>query len=287
MFTALLSTKMTDTTVKLISFLTNKNTKFMPIFTKYMMKSESIKEGSIVFPIIGNNLNFEWNHNFLENLKKYYETEILSYLCNPKDTKAWIEENVAAISYLITHAFDFTACNETCKSILQIGDKLDTVSIHYIKILQSMYDKCAASEIDGEQFIMSWTQVLLHILSLTLKRDSKNVKKVYILCELLNDAVKYLTNKKEDFIFDALSTNNSWSQFTRFSLKLSLKGLKDNGQDVPLLKTLSTLCNVAYRNNSDDEYARTLFEMATSHSAFINIMLESSDIKSMYVVLNV
>nr|XP_034186486.1 nucleolar pre-ribosomal-associated protein 1 [Osmia lignaria] len=279
MFTALLSTKMTDTTVKLISFLTCKNTKFMPIFTRYMMKSENIKKGSIVFPIIGSNLNFEWNHNFLENLKQYYETEILSYLCNPKNTKIWIEENVAAISYLITHAFDFTACNKTCKSILQIGDKLDTVSIHYLKILQSMYDKCAASEIDGEQFIMSWTQVLLHIISLTLKRDSKNVKKIYILCELLNDAVKYLTNKKKDFIFEELSTNNSWSQFTRFSLKLSLKGLKDNGQHVPLLKTLSTLCNVAYRNNSDDEYARTLFEMATSHSAFINIMLESSDIK--------
>nr|XP_012144425.1 PREDICTED: nucleolar pre-ribosomal-associated protein 1 [Megachile rotundata] len=279
MFMALLSTKITDTTVKLISFVISRNVKFVHLFVKYMMKSESIKEGNIILPILASNLNFKWNHNFLQNLKNHYETEILSYLCKPKDTKVWIEENVAAICYLVKHVFDLTACSKTCNSILQIGDKLDMVSIPYIKILQSIYNKCAASDADSEQFIMTWVQVLLHITTLTLKRESKNVKKIHMLCKSLNEAVQHLKNKKDDFVFEALSSSNSWPSFTRFSLKLGLKESNDNEQSHPILKTLSTLCSVAYRNNSDNEHAKTLFEMATTHSAFIDIMLGSSDIK--------
>ncbi|XP_053970281.1 nucleolar pre-ribosomal-associated protein 1 [Hylaeus volcanicus] len=284
-FLSLLATPIKDTTVKLLSFLIGKNMKFIPIFTEYMLKSESIKESNIVFPILQSNLNFKWNQKFLQELRTHYQYDVLSYLSKPTNTKVWIEENATAVSYLIENVFDLKMCSETCNIILQIGDKLDMVSIQYIQILQSVYNKCATCGEDGEKHIMNLVQVLVHIITLTLKKESKNIEKLLILCKGLNAAVKYLREKKEDFLFEALHTSNSWSQFTRFSLKFGFKELKGNKQPLQILKTLSILCDVAYKNGSNSEYAKTLFEMATSHSEFLNIMLLSSDIKRNLVEL--
>ncbi|XP_076686746.1 nucleolar pre-ribosomal-associated protein 1 isoform X3 [Andrena cerasifolii] len=284
-FSSLLATKMTDTTVSLISFLISKNIKFIPIFIEYMMKSESVKESNTVFPIIASNLNFKWSQEFLQRLRTHYEAEILLYLCNPKDTKVWIEENVTAVSYLINNTFDYETCSKACNTILQIGDKLDMVSMPYIHILQCVYNRCSALKDDTGKLVMNLIQVLLHIITLTLKKESKNVQKLCILCQGLSDAIKHLKERKGDFVFEALNASHAWSQFTRFSLKLGLKELKASKQPMPVLKTLNILCNIAYKNDSNDEYAKTLFEMATSHSEFVNIMLESSDTKKYLVEL--
>nr|XP_031843473.1 nucleolar pre-ribosomal-associated protein 1 [Nomia melanderi] len=278
-FLSLLSMEMKHTTVRLLSFLISKNIKFIPVFTEYMLKSEKIREGNIVFPIISSNLNYKWSQEFMQKVKTHYETEILSYLCNPKDVKTWIEENVTAVSYLIKNTFDFKNCSEVCSTILQAGDKLDMVSIQYIQILESVYKKYATLETDNEKFITNLLQVLLHITTLTLKKESKNITKLHILCEKLNDAVKNLRDMKENFVLETLHNNHSWPQFSRFSLKLGFKELKNNKQTLPILKTLSVLCNIAYKNDSDNEYVKTLFEMTTSHSEFLDIMLESSSAK--------
>lgn len=283
-FTSLLSTKMTNTTVNLISLLIKKNIKFIPIFVEYITKSKNIERGNIVLPIVASNLNFKWDLDFLQNLRKYYEIEIISYLCNPKDTKSWIEENVIAICYLIKTTFCFKKCHDICDIILQIGDKLDMISIQYIQILQSIYNKSAVSEMENEKLIMNLTQIFLHIITVTLKKESKNIQKLQILCEVLNDAIKHLKNKRKDFRFEALNCNHSWTQFIRFSLKFGLKEMKNNKESVKILKTLSALCDIAYENNSNDEHVKILFEMATSHSEFINIMLDSSDTKSKILI---
>lgn len=248
-------------------------------------KSKNMEKGNIILPIVASNLNFNWDQDFLQDLKKHYETEITCYLCDPKDVKPWIEENVIAISYLIKTTFNLKICNDICNMILQTGDKLDMVSIHYIKILQSMYNKFAALETESEKLIMNLIQIFLYIVTVTLKKESKNVQKLHILCEILSDAVKHLREKGKVFEFEALSTNHSWLQFTRFSLKFGLKGLKSNKKELPILRTLSILCDIAYKNGSNNEYVKTLFEMATSHSEFINIMLGSSETKSTYIII--
>ncbi|XP_078049999.1 nucleolar pre-ribosomal-associated protein 1 isoform X2 [Augochlora pura] len=284
-FSSLLSTKHTHTTVKLLSFLISKNLKFIPIFTEYMLNSEKIKENCIVFPVLENNLNFKWNQEFLQKLKMHYETEITSYICNPKDAQIWIEENVNAVTYLIKNAFDLKSCNEICDAILQAGDKLDMVSIHYIQILESVFKKCLAMEADNEKYAVNLLQVLLHVTTLTLKKESKNTTKLLVLCEKLSDIIKSLQDKKKNLVVETISNNHSWPQFSRFSLKLGFKELKNNKQSLPILKTLSALCDIAYENDSNSEYAKTLFEMTVSHSEFLNILLESSNTKNLIELL--
>lgn len=110
------------------------------------------------------------------------------------------------------------------------------------------------------------------------------MEKIKVLCEKLDSSVISL-KKNKHFIFSSLSKSYSWPQFTRFSLKLGLKDAKDDEIQSNILKNLSNLCDIAYEDNKNDEYAKTLFEMTTSHSEFVNIMLGSSIVKDDLVEL--
>lgn len=182
----------------------------------------------------------------------------------------------------VIYLLDLETCKDICYTVLQIGDQLDMVHTCYIQLLQSLYYKYALLEEDGIQVIMNFVQILFHIITLTLKKESKNVEKLTLLCDKLNNAINHLKEKKKDFIFEDLSTSHSWPQFTRFSLKLGFSLTKDNKTYLPILKTLCTLCDVICKDDSNNEYAKTIFEMTISHSEFVNIMLKSSIIKSKY-----
>ncbi|KAK2577471.1 hypothetical protein KPH14_003572 [Odynerus spinipes] len=278
-FKLILKSNIEATTVKLISFLLNRNIKFLPSFVQYAVKSANIKENTFILSIIESNLRYEWKQDLIQKLSDSYKDEILHYISHPAESKKWIEENVNVICYIIDHTFDIDTCKNLCCTVLQSGDQLAMVHTCYIKILQSLYYKYAALKEDNVEAIMDFIQILLHITTLTLKKESKNMEKLAFLCKRLNSAINYLKEKKNDVVFEDLSKNHSWSQFTRFSLKLGLKLSKDNKTYVPILKTLCTLCDVAYENDSDSEYIKTLFEMTTSHSEFVNTMLSSSTTK--------
>jgi len=149
-----------------------------------------------------------------------------------------------------------------------------------VQLLESVYKRYENLVTTKKKPLMDLIRVLLHIMTLTLKKESKNLQKIKILCGKLNDVVIRLKEMENNFIFSSLSKSYSWPQFTRFSLKLGLKDAKDETTQSNILKTLSNLCDITYGDNIDNEYAKTLFEMTMSHSEFVNIMLGSSFIKS-------
>ncbi|KAL2733339.1 nucleolar pre-ribosomal-associated protein 1 isoform X2 [Vespula maculifrons] len=279
MFKSILRKNIEVTNAQLISFLLSRNVKFLPSFIQYAIKSENIKENTHLLSIIENNLKYEWKEELIQKLSDSYKDEILHYITHPAESKKWIEENVNVICYIINNTFDLGTCKDICYTVLQIGDQLDMVHTCYIQLLQSLYYKYALLKEDDIQVIMNFVQILFHIITLTLKKESKNIEKLTLLCEKLNGAINYLKEKKNGFIFEDLSTNHSWPQFTRFSLKLGFTLTKDNKIYLPILKTLCTLCEVICKDDSNNEYAKTIFEMTISHSEFVNIMLKSSIIK--------
>lgn len=127
--------------------------------------------------------------------------------------------------------------------------------------------------------LKNFVQILLHITVTVLKKDSKNNSKLNFLSQRIIESIEILKNGK-DFSFTELVKYNSWPQFTRIILKSGLKMTKDNKNENLLLKALVTSCDVAYSNNGNEEYVKTIFEMTTSHSDFINIMLSNAEIKS-------
>lgn len=281
-FVYLLAKGVTTSTIQLITTLITKNTKLIPPLVEYFLKENNpkrIKQCDVVFPILSSNLQYKWNDNFLRSLYENYSNDIVAYLDNPGNPVCWIEENIAAIIYLIENTFELRLCEEICDSISQSGDKLDMVSICFVQLLESVYKRCTSLITDKKKPLMDLGKILLYVMTATLKKESKNVEKLKLLCEKLDSVVICLRNFKHDFVFSSLNKSYSWPQFTRFSLKLSLKNAEDSEIRSSILKSLSNLCDIAYEDNTDDEYTKTLFEMATSHSEFINVMLGSSNVK--------
>ncbi|XP_029673694.1 nucleolar pre-ribosomal-associated protein 1 [Formica exsecta] len=284
-FALLLTKGITASTIQLIAILIIKNTRLIPSLMKYLLKMENVKQGDIVFPILGSNLKYKWTERFLQSLYKCYGGDIAAYLTEPQNPVSWIEENAAAIAYLIENTFDRPLCEKTCDSISQNGDKLDMVSIYFVQLLESLYRRYENLITVKEKPLTDLILILLHVMTSTLKKESKNIEKIKVLCEKLNNTVVCLKKIKCDFIFSLLSKSYSWPQFTRFSLKLGLKDAKDDEIQSNILKNLSNLCDIAYEDNENDEYVKTLFEMTTSHSEFVNVMLGSSTVKDNLVEL--
>lgn len=278
-FAQLLTKSITASTIQLITTLITKNTRLISSLVKYFLKVENVKQGDVVFPILGSSLKYKWNEKFLQSLYGRYGSDISAYITEPRNLVPWIEENAAAIVYLIESTFDLALCERICDTVSQNGDKLDMVSICFVQLLESVYKRYESLVTAKEKPLMDLIRVLLHIMTLTLKKESKNLQKIKILCGKLNDAVIRLKETEDNFIFSSLSKSYSWPQFTRFSLKLGLKDAKDETIQSNVLKILSNLCDIAYGDDIDDEYAKTLFEMTTSHSEFVNIMLGSSSVK--------
>ena len=56
--------------------------------------------------------------------------------------------------------------------------------------------------------------------------------------------------------------------------------MSKNKEPNRLMRMLSEVCDIAYKDSDMEEYVKTMFEMTTSHSEFFNIMLKHSDIQS-------
>lgn len=278
-FALLLTRNITKSTIRLITLLIDKNTKLIPSLVKHFLKTENIKQRDIVFPILGSNLRYKWSKQFLRRLYKCYNKDIAAYLTDPQNSVSWIENNATAIAYLIENTFDVGLCEKICNVISQSGNKLDTVSVCFVELLESLYKRYESLVALKEKPLTDLILILLHVASLTLKKESKNMGKLKVLYEKMDDTMIRLKKIKCDFIFTSLSKSSSWPQFTRFSLKLGMRNPEDDRTQINILKTLSNLCDIAYEDNVEDEYAKTLFEMTTSHSEFVNIMLGSSTVK--------
>lgn len=110
-----------------------------------------------------------------------------------------------------------------------------------------------------------------------LKKESSDGEKINFLCNMVQRTVSSL--KSKGILFEELSKSNSWPQFTRFSLKLGLK-ISKNKDPNRLMKVLSEVCDIAYADNGLEEYVKTMFEMTTTHSEFLNVLLKNLDMKS-------
>lgn len=286
-FALLLTKGITASTIQLIAILISRNIRLIPSLMKYLLKMENVKQGDIVFPILGSNLKFKWTERFLQSLYKSYSGDIAAYLIEPQNPVPWIEENTTAIAYLIENTFDRPLCEKTCESISQNGDKLDMVSVYFVQLLESLYKRYANLITVQEKPLTDLILILLHVMTSTLKKESKNMEKIKVLCEKLDSTMVCLKKNKHDFTFSSLSKSYSWPQFTRFSLKLGLKDAKDDEIQSNILRNLSNLCDIAYEDDKNDEYTKTLFEMTTSHSEFVNIMLGSSIVKGKFSMISI
>lgn len=280
LFLSLIKGKSSPSAIELASFLISRNVKFISVYMKYALQNtNTLKDREAVFSILSSMRDESIRSEFLQKLYDLYKDEILGWFSDPETVHSCIKKNVKAAVRLIETVMDLETCDKTCEMILSNGDKLLTVDESYIELLKSVFTKAAQAKDIGENRLVDFAQILIHITVSALKKESKNTEKHNSLCQTLLDILNLVETSANDSRFHEIKKNHSWPQFTRFSLKLGIKNSKENNNQVKLLKTLVKLCDVVYENNSDDEYVKTLFEMTTSHSEFINVMLGASSAK--------
>ena len=156
------------------------------------------------------------------------------------------------------------------------GENLENIEEDHVKLYYHLFKKSYLIEPNA---LKNLIRILIHTTVIVLKKDSKNFTKIDFYFKTIIDTINTAKSKTKNFIFEELINNNSWSQFTRLSLKVGLKLLNKEQKLTYAINALSSVCDVAYKNNSYENYVKTIFEMTTSHSDFINIMLSDVNIK--------
>ncbi|KAJ8680513.1 hypothetical protein QAD02_016300 [Eretmocerus hayati] len=278
-FTRYLTSNISHPSGLVINFLIQKDfPKFSKAFTKVaIVDGKVIQKKELILSVIANNLNQNWDQEFLVNTSKHLEADVIAFLTEFKTAEfKYLEDSTEAVAFLIENSFDADKCKKICEIILCNGNKLDAASEPHVKLFSSIFKRSSG---ERSANLKDFIQVLVHIMAIALKRSSKDAKKLTFLCDTLSDAISNLELENED-TFEELSKNFSWPQYTRISLKVGLKIIKDKEKDTSfLLKTLATMCDIAYKDDGAEEYVKTMFEMTTSHSEFMNVMLSNAVVK--------
>ncbi|XP_063974983.1 uncharacterized protein LOC135161387 [Diachasmimorpha longicaudata] len=279
-FNSLLENKCDESTITLISFLTERNPKLISLFTKYILMEESrIQSRQLIFKVLSSNLTHKWDSEFLFRVCKEYEKSIINYFLFHVDNKDWITQNVDAVAYLIDSCFSLETCESISKKILSSGDKLETVDFNYTKLVHHLFERFSKLHKNPQEILRQVLQVFIHLMVSTLKKNAKDTNQIETLCTHISQTITNLKSTDKNFIFEDLSKSSLWFQFTRFALKSGMKNSKIDQKNLSLLKILSEVCDIVYEDRSETEYVKTLFEMTTSHSEFVNLMISSHSAK--------
>ncbi|XP_043270889.1 nucleolar pre-ribosomal-associated protein 1 [Venturia canescens] len=281
-FNSLLKSCKNSATISLIAFLVSRNDQFILHLIQFISyEPKIITENDLIFSIIANrSSSYPWTQHFLKQIHHHYKNDVIRYFTEPEQTADnWISRNIKAVAFLIDSCFETKDCETACEGMLSNGDRLDNVDLGFVQLLTILFTKSSKLESNSEESLTKLIQVLMRITVSTLKKDAKNEEKLETLCQSLINTIDLLRSKQSDFIHEELSKNYSWPQFTRFSLKLGLKASKEGKKHASLLKTLARVCDVAYKDASENEYVKTLFDMTTSHSEFVNLILSTQNLK--------
>lgn len=168
-------------------------------------------------------------------------------------------------------------CKDICSKILSNESKLEIAEEEHIKLFIHLFYK--SIEIDADA-LKNLVKVLLHITVLTLKKspNPKNISKLKFLNEKLILAVKDI-KLKNNFIFEEINEKVR-KLFIRISLQSGLKVTKNTEKNMSfLIKALAEICDLAFKDNGNEQSIKDIFDMTVSQADFMNIILSNLEVK--------
>ncbi|KAJ0174882.1 hypothetical protein K1T71_009990 [Dendrolimus kikuchii] len=279
------------TTSQLASILLKSNLKLCNVFKEQIANKEILSQRELTLPL-GNAVvdHYQFliqNKDFLTNIFNEYKSNVNKMLEKPHKAGQIYVNNWKFISKLIFECMD----TADCAKLFEKMQKYETIELSHINLVQSAFLKlCLNKDVLKKDHIINYILTLLNSLVLAFK-DDKDFNTVNELVLNLNIVVK--VSKYIDFfhtenkdIFKRVIESATWQNFCKAVLKDSLKRKTagDIGTTGPkLLSLLSELVKLFYPKEHED--ITSLFDMVTSHSEFLNVMLSyhSIEIKSRLV----
>ncbi|CAH2092542.1 unnamed protein product [Euphydryas editha] len=276
------------TTSNLAYTILKYNNRFCDIFREEINRAEILSQREITLPlgnaIIDHNQYLLENKDILTMIYNEYKTNIIKFFEKPHKAGQVYLSSWKFIRKLVIECMEVN----DCKKLFSKTHKFEIVDLSHINLMQAVFLKICVSkdEIKMEHFINYFLSMLnTTILAVKENKETKIINNlvfnIYQVISICDSNENFQTDQKEHF--KKLTESAIWQNFCKVVLKDSLKvrtADQENLSGPKLLSLLSSLVKLFYPTNHEDIV--TLFDMVTSHSEFLNVMLShhSPDIKS-------
>ncbi|KAM3957503.1 nucleolar pre-ribosomal-associated protein 1 [Aphomia sociella] len=275
----------------LASVLLKYNLKFCNTFKDNVSQPEILSQRELTLPLGNAVLSHKQflidNKDLLATIFNEYKSNINKFLEKPHKAGQVYITCSPFVTKLVLECMDFQDCQKLFAKI----HKFETVELSHINLFYTVFLKmCLNDEGHKKDYFVNFLTSMLHIIVLALKENKDShiliniVSNVYNIIQICKSVVVFGLNQKSDF--QKVIESSIWQNFCKVVLKYSLKvkTVDQGGTAGPqLLFLLTALVKLLYPQEHQDIVL--LFDMVTSHSEFLNVMLShhSSEIKSRLV----
>lgn len=275
-------------TYQLAALLMTHNIKLCNIFKEQISRPEILSQRELTLPlgnaVINHNHFLTESKEFLTTIFNEYKSNIIKFLERPHKTGQIYITCWKFIRKLVLECMEPQECEKLFTKI----HKFEVVELNHIHLLQTVFIKtCLVEEIQKKEYFINYLLSMLNLTTAALKENKEVhiikdiVTTVYSVIQVSNYVKGLNVEQKEEF--QKVTESAVWQNFYKAILKDSLKirtAEHGNTCGPDLLYLLKTLVKLFYKIDHEDIVM--LFEMVTSHSEFLNVMLShhSSDIKS-------
>ncbi|XP_058831379.1 uncharacterized protein LOC131689975 [Topomyia yanbarensis] len=275
--------------VKLATFLLARGTGFDSILLEMITANISKKE--LVYPLINvavqKNIFKDGNDDHKKLLAAAYnefKSGINKTIEKPGKAAVIYKENTFANQYLIRNCMPKNECVDFAKKKI----KIDSLEVYQLKLMMEIYRNAfETTKTDPTQVKILYLNVfgvLLQFYNVLLKVADlfKDIEKLNELVTATFTWVKF--SKKCNHLaatdYKELTETANWTNFCKFSLKLGIDIHKSpdnpNRHDERLhvlLQIAAMLVDLFYKDNGSAAEIVNFYELALSHSRFLNVLL--------------
>ncbi|XP_038109205.1 uncharacterized protein LOC6038101 [Culex quinquefasciatus] len=275
--------------VKLAAFLLARDSRLEAAFLELIPGNVSKKE--LIYPLM--NVAFqkgvfkedsEEHKKLLGTVYNEFKSGLNKTIEKPGKAAVIYKENTIANQQLLQRCMPKNECVDFAKKKL----KLDSIEVYQLKLMMEIYRKAFEScKEDATQLRVVYSNVfnvLLQFFNILLKVNDllKEVEKLNEIVLATFSWVKLHLNCKElhGLEFKEIIETSNWTNFCKLALKTGIDTQKspENPSRLDerlhiLLKITAILVDLFYADNSSPAEIATLYELALSHSRFLDVIL--------------
>ncbi|XP_041982479.1 nucleolar pre-ribosomal-associated protein 1 [Aricia agestis] len=275
------------TTSQLASILMKLNKRYINVFVEQIKRPEILSQRELTLPIgnaaISHSEFLAEHKNVLSEIYREYKSNIVKFLERPHKAGQVYLNSWQLIRKVVIECMEETEC---CK-IFNKTHKFEALDASHLQVLHVAFVKlCLSNTLKNDQ-VINYITTMLQVCSNALK-ENKEDDLIFIITSNIENILKVAKNVIGNFKTDEkddckkITDSAVWHGFCKSVLKDSLRVKTVDRANVTGPKTLSLLSNlIRVFYSTDAEDIVTLFDMVTSHSEFLNVMLSyhSPDIK--------
>ncbi|CAG9865333.1 unnamed protein product [Phyllotreta striolata] len=254
--------------IKLITYILKTNCSAHMESVRRNLEKISEKK-ALLLPILSVLSKEQIEEDFYKRTYNLVETSLKKTLQKPQKAGQHFHQHYDGLVELIRVA----APVEACKSFWEKVQKFDASEIYHVHLLKALCSK-SLSESTTDKEINSILLTFVHLqLHLFKKTDADLAKAEEIASQITQvfDALKPIAIGRD---LKAVAKNESVKLYVKFCLKYGVSSRP------AFLKSLKTVLEIL-RESLDNEEARLILDMLTSHSEFLDVMLgEHGDTKA-------